>query len=330
MGKKLNISGLNYNLRLANEDDADFVIKLRTEDKNRNQFINPISKDTNLQKEWIFRSLNSSHDYYFIIENLMTGKKEGTISIYNIKNNSAEWGRWVLLNGSLAAIESVNLIMKVAFDCLGLEELYSRTIINNKSVINFHNKIGQLQRGIIKDSITLHGITYDCFEHFTTKSHFINKMQPKLIIRIEMIFNRSLKIILGDFNFHHIGFATSDINKELEVFKFLGYAKEGDEFTDPIQGIKGQFITHKNQPRIELLENIEGSNVLSKWLDSGIKMYHLAYKVPDLNKAVSFFKSKRSFLISPPKYSIFFDDLVCFLVLPNRLLIELIQSKFIK
>lgn len=36
-------------------------------------------------------------------------------------------------------------------------------------------------------------------------------------------------------------------------------------------------MTAKNQPRIELLENISGSHTLDAWLAKGIKFYHFVH-----------------------------------------------------
>ena len=53
---------------------------------------------------------------------------------------------------------------------------------------------------------------------------------------------------------HHIGVATRNIEKELEVFSRLGYRKCSEIFEDEIQHMRGIFITAPNQPCLELIE----------------------------------------------------------------------------
>ena len=124
--------------------------------------------------------------------------------------------------------------------------------------------------------------------------------------------------------FHHIAVASENIEKEFRSYSLLGYEKEAEQFTDSIQGIIGQFIIAKNQPRLELLQNAENSHTLDSWLEKGIKLYHYAYETDDMNKAIEFLTANRAKLVSPQKKSVYFKQNICFFILPNRFLIELI------
>lgn len=321
----VSVDGLNYRLRLVRPSDSEFIIGIRTEDQDRNKYINTISKNKETQEKWIGERQEDCDDYYFIIENLFTDEREGTIAVYNIKNNTAEWGRWVLKKGSMAAIESVDLIMKFSFNTLGLSEIYRQTICDNIPVIEFHNAIRELKRGVIKNNVTINNIQYDSFEHYVPTSHYYSNIQPLLEEKAYKIFRRSLSGYFGSLDFHHLGLATKNIEKEFATYRLFGYQRESEIFIDPIQGIRGLFISHEKQPRIELLENLDGSTVLDRFIDSGVKIYHIAYMVDDINKAIQFFKERRSFLISEPQESVYFNSKICFLVLPNRSIIELVE-----
>ena len=89
------------------------------------------------------------------------------------------------------------------------------------------------------------------------------------------------------FTFHHVGVACADIAAEAAQFAALGYVAEGEAFEDPIQGVRGVFMTGQS-PRVELLEPIgtASGGVLAPWLAKGIKLYHLAYFVPELEAAI--------------------------------------------
>ena len=126
--------------------------------------------------------------------------------------------------------------------------------------------------------------------------------------------------------FHHIGYATQEIQRELTVFEEIGYKKCGFEFIDEIQGVKGCFLEGDGS-RIELLENLPGHSTLTPWLTSSIKAYHFAYFVTNIAEAIEHCKSKKALLISNPSSSVAFGGrLICFMMLRNRQLIELIEE----
>jgi RimJ/RimL family protein N-acetyltransferase len=320
----INIDGYTYKLRPVTLDDAEFIVSVRLEDKERNKYINTISGDINEQIKWLNAYFERDGDYYFIVENKLTSNKEGLISIYNINEDSAEWGRWVIRKGSLAAVESVYLIYEVAFNLLNLRELYCRTIIDNVSVVSFHDSLSQNKRNTV-NQIELNDIPYDCVEHFVTKDYYVNELKDNLEKKASLIFQRNFKQYLVGFKFHHIGVATTDINKEFETYKMLGYAKESYVFEDELQGIKGLFITANGQPRLELLENLNGSHTLDYWINNKNKMYHFAYCVENIEKVIEIFKKNRFKIVSPLKTSVYFRKRICFLMSPNTYIIELIE-----
>ena len=324
MKHSINIDGYSYKIRPVTLDDADFIVSVRLEDKERNKYINAISDDVNEQINWLNSYFEREGDYYFVIENKLTSNKVGLIAIYNIDEGKAEWGRWVIRKGSLSAIESVYLIYEVAFNVLNLCELYCRTIVDNTSVVSFHDSLSQNKRNsFIKTH--LNNTLYDCVEHFVTKGYYTKELKSVLEKKIILIFQRNFKQSISGFKFHHIGVATKDICKEFETFKMLGYSKESDIFEDNLQGIRGMFIVAEGQPRLELLENLEGSKTLDYWIDNKNKMYHFAYYVNNIENVIEIFKRNRFKIISPLKISVYFQKRICFLMLPNTYIIELIE-----
>ncbi|HEB7542452.1 TPA: hypothetical protein RZH72_001706 [Campylobacter coli] len=55
-------------------------------------------------------------------------------------------------------------------------------------------------------------------------------------------------------------------------------------------------------------------------------MYHFGYIVEDIEKAQKIVKQLGAKLISPLKYSMYFRKRICFLVLKNSFIIELIEK----
>ena len=131
---------------------------------------------------------------------------------------------------------------------------------------------------------------------------------------------------------HHIGIASADIHKELSIFKSLGFIKE-DEFIDKMQGVKGIFVIPSDralpQYRFELLENLHEEGPLTNYLKNKTKMYHIAYKSEDIQKDMQslLIAGGGGNILKTPITSASFLKKICFVMLKNRLLVELVEEK---
>ena len=326
MKHKITIDGFGYRLRPVKLSDAQFIIDVRLEDAERNRFIHTISRDVEEQEKWITAYLEREGDYYFIVENRLSGRAEGLISVYDINDGKAEWGRWVLKKDSFAAVESVDLIYRVAFEKIGLDELYCRTVQDNVEVVSFHNSIGERTRQVINNAFEINGKMYNAVEQYADREIFYGEIHPMLEKKSIMIFKRNMRLAVGEIEFHHIGVASKDIEKDLSVFSLLGYTKSSEIFEDTTQGIRGVFLEAKGQPCLELLSNLEGRDTLTPMLESGNKMYHFAYMVADIEKALDTFIKTKAKIVSPLKQSTHFGKRICFLLLPNMYIIELVEK----
>jgi methylmalonyl-CoA/ethylmalonyl-CoA epimerase len=127
--------------------------------------------------------------------------------------------------------------------------------------------------------------------------------------------------------FHHLGVACRDLDREEQVWTALGYRRERPDFEDPRQQIRGRFIVGRG-PRLELLVGTPGSTVLDPWLSRGIKIYHQAFEVPALAKMLGAFVLLGARVVVEPVPAVAFDNReICFVMLPNNSLIELIQAE---
>ena len=136
------ICGISCDLRSVQIKDAEFILSLRL-DGDLNQYLNKVDDDVSKQEEWITRQMQSDGDYYFIIES-KSGESLGTISLYNINEQHAEFGRWISKGGAVQNIESVILLHGFGFESLGLNKIYSRTAVENKKVLGFHKRFGAI------------------------------------------------------------------------------------------------------------------------------------------------------------------------------------------
>lgn len=132
---------------------------------------------------------------------------------------------------------------------------------------------------------------------------------------------------LAGLAFHHIGVACRNLDAEERAFGLLGYHRERPEFCDPIQGVVGRFVIGGG-PRLELLRNRSEPGVLSAWLRKGVRFYHLAYETGDLGQAAAQLLVAGAKALMEPVPAVAFDGrLICFYMLPNLSLVELIAAK---
>ena len=125
---------------------------------------------------------------------------------------------------------------------------------------------------------------------------------------------------------HHLGVACTDIKADGAQLELLGFTREGDDFEDHNQGIRGRFLVGAGL-RLELLEDLEGSGVLAPWLAARTKIYHHAYETADLDTSLERLLSAGARITRPPLPSVAFSGRrVVFAMLPNLMLIELIEK----
>ncbi len=135
----------------------------------------------------------------------------------------------------------------------------------------------------------------------------------------------SLRPMPEGYDFHHIGYATASIERERDFFALLGYCQEGGVFVDPIQGVTGCFLIGAG-PRIELLENLPGAATLTPWLNAGVKMYHFAYEVADLDAAIDWARSQLAKVTVVPVPAVAFGKRrISFVMFRNGLMLEFIE-----
>ena len=127
--------------------------------------------------------------------------------------------------------------------------------------------------------------------------------------------------------FHHIGYASPAIERDAAMFAALGYAAEGATVEDPVQGVRIAFMTGPG-PRIELLQNLPGRDTLTPWLDRGLRMYHLAWCVADLDTALAAALHAGGRATAAPALAVAFGGRrIVFVMLRQGMLVELIETE---
>ena len=164
----LHAEGEAFRLRPVRLSDAELIVELRT-DPVLSRYLHPVSADVARQRVWLETYFAREGDYYFIVE-ARDGAPQGTVGIYDLDDDrrTAEWGRWILRHGSLAAIESARLVYTVSFDVLSLAEVYCRTVAENAPVVSFHDSCG-LARASSNDEVELDGRKLSMVRHVLTR-----------------------------------------------------------------------------------------------------------------------------------------------------------------
>jgi RimJ/RimL family protein N-acetyltransferase len=165
------LRGAAFGLRPVEMDDAAFIVDLRTDSRTA-RFIHRISSRLEDQQAWLQAYFARPGDYYFVVEQLATGAAQGTVGLYDEDRTarSAEWGRWVLRPGSLAAVESALLIYRLAFEVLELDLVYCRTVVANEQVLSFHDSTGLVRHARLPAHATIDSIPHDAVEHRMTRA----------------------------------------------------------------------------------------------------------------------------------------------------------------
>ena len=183
MRHDLTLQGLAFRLRPIADADAPMVLELRNNSK-LNRYIHATSPHLEDQLTWFSRYYERPGDYYFVVERQSSGAAEGLISVYDIDAHAAcgEWGRWVLRPGSLAAVESAWLIYRCAFEQLGLERVYGRTVADNLPVVSFHDSCGITARRLLPAHFNIGGKPVDAVEHQVTRQSW-----PEIGLRLQKL-----------------------------------------------------------------------------------------------------------------------------------------------
>jgi len=133
-------------VRLVREEDAAFIVKLRTNEHN-SRYIHDTVADVEQQKEWLqvykYREAEGK-EYYFIFE--INGEPQG---VYRIYNRHADWcvtGSWVFKQDAErnSALKAMIITHEIVFEDLGHDYVHDVDGINenNRGVINAMKSIG--------------------------------------------------------------------------------------------------------------------------------------------------------------------------------------------
>lgn len=150
-------------VRLVREEDAEFIVKLRTNSQNA-RFIGHTDNDVSKQIEWIReykKREEDGTDYYFIFG--ADNELFGVCRIYNITQRSFTIGSWVFKSDAPknAAIKASLITNEIAWNLFPDSVQYFDTRKENLAVVRYNKMLADIVR---EDE--------DTFYFETTKSLF--------------------------------------------------------------------------------------------------------------------------------------------------------------
>ena len=155
-------------IRLATEEDAEFIHNLRTDPKN-SPFMHVDGCTVDTQRQWLKeykKREDRGEDYYFIY--YFEGKPIGVDRLYHIKEKEFHCGSWVFKFGlpAFCSLAGAVLAREIAFEILEKEvesNIEDGIVSTNVHVISFMTMLGFKRTG----------------EHLEGNFHFINGLLSK-------------------------------------------------------------------------------------------------------------------------------------------------------
>ncbi|MDD2733187.1 MAG: GNAT family N-acetyltransferase [Desulfuromonadaceae bacterium] len=138
----MRIIGKNICMRLVELTDAEFIVSLRVDKKNK--FLTRIEIEDQLKWLTDYKTRESAKSEYYFIIYTKSDEACGAVRVYDFIDNSFCWGSWLLNSGApaTAGIESALLVYEFAFYHLKFNHCHFDVRVENVKVRAFHERMG--------------------------------------------------------------------------------------------------------------------------------------------------------------------------------------------
>lgn len=184
----------NFKLIPACLEDADFILRLRTND-NLNKYLHPTDNSLENQIEWLKKYKDrekQQEEFYFKVIDL-NNNDIGVVRLYDIdyEKSICTFGSFIMKEDrpKTAAIESFVGILKFAFDTLELDKVLLDVRVKNERAKKFYNRFG---------FVKIHENDLDEFYELT-KEDFSRMYKQKYYVFMEEI----MKVDFAKFDYMH-------------------------------------------------------------------------------------------------------------------------------
>lgn len=131
----------DFRLRLVEEDDATFILELRT-NKDLSKHLSKVSYELESQKNWIkeYKEREKQAEEYYFISETYNGEKLGLNRLYNFSKSSFVLGSWIFKKGIKDSIPILAdlTVRDFAYEKLGFKICNFDVRKSNKSVLRYH------------------------------------------------------------------------------------------------------------------------------------------------------------------------------------------------
>lgn len=176
MQHSLTAEGFGIRLRPVVMGDAAFIVWLRNLEGSIGR-VGDSATTVQEQQAWLEVYFSRPQDYYFIVES-NRGLPIGTYGIYDVKQNSAELGRWIIRPSVPAAIPSAILVHDLAFKRMNLESLRGTVVASNLRVRSVNRKLGYKELNIVPNAQVIGGRLVDIVHHLMTPTSWNKSRSP--------------------------------------------------------------------------------------------------------------------------------------------------------
>ena len=173
----------NIILRDLSYDDIE-IIRTWRNDSNNNKYLKNIGEvSIKQQEQWYKRYLDSNDEIIFVIEeNKMLNRTVGSLALYNILSNTAEFGHMLIgdkdAHGKGIGKKSLIMLLYYAFKILKMEKVYCYVNKDNMSALINYVNIGFYIIGARKSNSLIGGVDFELkidSERFKNINHNLEK-----------------------------------------------------------------------------------------------------------------------------------------------------------
>ena len=127
---------------------------------------------------------------------------------------------------------------------------------------------------------------------------------------------------------HHVGLVVANIEEHMEGVRALyGFELLDPPVADPLQNVRVAFVNVGTEVTVELIEPLDETSPVARFLEQGGGLNHLCYTVNELEETIAHLRNEGCLVVSEPKPAVAFEkQRVAFLVTPERQLIELLEE----
>jgi diamine N-acetyltransferase len=136
-------------LRLLRSDDLSLTLRWRNQDHIRRWFFFSDLIAPEQHASWFEQYCERDNDFVFMIEDVKSGNQPvGQVALYHIdwSQGRAEFGRLMIgearATGKGIAFYATQLALQIAFQFLGLQEVYLEVYADNQQAISIYDRVG--------------------------------------------------------------------------------------------------------------------------------------------------------------------------------------------